>query len=126
MVNRIADSTINTQFTGAVKTTNTATSVEQVASVSTHNNLNTSSKESSEQEYLPAEKAKKMTDSMNQFLETTNIELRFKFHDELKTYYVTLVDAKTDEVVREIPAKKLMDVYAAMRDFVGFFVDKKI
>nr|WP_285841619.1 flagellar protein FlaG [Psychrobacillus sp. MER TA 171] len=77
-------------------------------------------------EQLPAEKAKKMTDSMNKFLESTNTELRFKYHDELEMYYVTLVNSKTDEVVREIPSKKLMDMYAAMCEFVGIFVDKKI
>ena len=75
---------------------------------------------------LPSEKAKKMTDSMNKFLETTSTELRFKFHEELNTYYVTLIDANTEEIVREIPSKKLMDMYAAMRDFVGFFVEEKI
>ncbi|TQR17402.1 flagellar protein FlaG [Psychrobacillus vulpis] len=77
-------------------------------------------------ETLPAEKARKMTESMNKFLETTNTELRFEFHKELKEYYVTLVDSKTHEVVKEVPSKKLMDMYAAMKDFVGFFVDEKI
>ncbi len=76
--------------------------------------------------HLPAEKAKKMADSMNKFLETTSTELRFKYHEELETYYVTLINAKTEEVVREIPSKKMMDMYAAMRDLVGFIVDKKI
>lgn len=74
---------------------------------------------------LPADKAKKMTDSLNKFLETSNTELRFKFHDELKEYYVTVVNSK-DEVVREIPSKKLMDIFAAMQDFLGILVDRKI
>ncbi|WP_298470778.1 flagellar protein FlaG [uncultured Psychrobacillus sp.] len=75
---------------------------------------------------LPAEKTKKMADSMNKFLETTSTEIRFKYHEELETYYVTLINAKTEEVIREIPSKKIMDMYASMRDLVGFIVDKKI
>ncbi|QFG01104.1 flagellar protein FlaG [Psychrobacillus glaciei] len=97
--------------------------VEPIVSVSAQTS---DSKENAEQDFLPAEKAKKMTDSMNKFLETTNTELRFKYHEKLNMYYVTLIDSKTDEVVREIPSKKMLDMYAAMQDFMGLFVDKKI
>ncbi|MFY3791550.1 flagellar protein FlaG [Ureibacillus sp. MALMAid1270] len=79
-----------------------------------------------EQEFLPNKKAEKMINSMNQFLETTNTELRYLFHDKLDKYYVTLVNANTQEVIREIPPKKLMDMYAEMLEFVGIIVDKKI
>ena len=78
------------------------------------------------EQQLPLEKAKRMTDSLNKFMESSNTELRFKLHDELKEYYVTIIDSKTDEVVREIPSKKLMDIHAAMREFVGLLVDRKI
>ena len=67
-----------------------------------------------------------MTDSMNTFLESANTQLRFKLHDKLNEYYVTIIDMKTDEVVREIPSKKLMDIHAAMREFLGLLVDRKI
>ena len=79
-----------------------------------------------EQNPLPAVKAKKMTESINRFMETTNTNLRFQFHEELKEYYVTIVDSKTNELIKEIPSKKLMDIYAAMRDFLGLMVDHKI
>lgn len=79
-----------------------------------------------EDKQLPIEKAQQMTDSMNKFLESTNTQLRFKLHNELNEYYVTIVDAKTDEVVREIPSKKLMDMHAAMKEFVGLLIDRKI
>lgn len=78
------------------------------------------------EQHLPAEQARKLTESMNRFLETASTQLRFKFHDELKEYYVTIVNPQTDEVVREIPSKKLMDFHAAMRDLVGLLVDRKI
>lgn len=79
-----------------------------------------------EQHELPAEKVQKITDSLNKLLEATSTKLRYKYHEKLDKYYVTLVNSQTDEVVREIPNKKLMDIYAAMLDFVGVFVDEKI
>ncbi|TSI04299.1 flagellar protein FlaG [Lysinibacillus sp. BW-2-10] len=86
----------------------------------------TSSREETTEEILPAEKAQQMTESLNTLLETTNTKLRYEFHEQLEKYYVTLVDTRTDEVVQEIPNKKLMDMYAAMLEFVGVFIDKKI
>lgn len=75
---------------------------------------------------LTKEQTVELTDAMNQFLASIDIELRFQFHDQLNEYYVTIVDSKTNEVVREVPPKKMMDMYAAMKDFIGLFVDKKI
>lgn len=82
--------------------------------------------QANQEQQLPADKVKQMTDSMNTFLASANTQLRFKFHDKLNEYYVTIVDSNTDEVIREIPSKKLMDIHAAMREFVGLLVDQKI
>lgn len=68
----------------------------------------------------------KIVNSMNDFLQPTHTSLKFELHEKLQEYYVTIVDDKTQEVVREIPSKKLLDVYAAMTEFVGLMVDKKI
>ncbi|WP_181347267.1 flagellar protein FlaG [Thalassobacillus sp. CUG 92003] len=67
-----------------------------------------------------------VVESLNEFLEPTDTSLKFEFHDKLERYYVTLVDKQTDEVVKEIPPKKMLDVYAAMAEFMGFIVDEKI
>ncbi|WP_391208029.1 flagellar protein FlaG [Psychrobacillus sp. L4] len=123
MVNRITDSAISVPFNMTSKVVEGESFEEPVVFISAHTS---DSKGNAEQDFLPAEKAKKMTDSMNKFLETTNTELRFKYHEKLNTYYVTLINSKTDEVVREIPSKKMLDMYAAMQDFMGLFVDKKI
>lgn len=75
---------------------------------------------------LPADEAKYITKSMNKFLEGSTTELRFEFHEKLNEYYVTIVDPKTHEVVKEIPSRKLMDAHAAMRERNGLFVNHKI
>ncbi|WP_413300379.1 flagellar protein FlaG [Bacillus sp. 1P10SD] len=72
------------------------------------------------------EKTEKVIQSMNDFLKASNTHLKFQFHEELKEYYVTLVDDTTNEVVKEIPSKKLLDMYAAMTDYLGLLVDKKV
>ncbi|KAB7706505.1 flagellar protein FlaG [Bacillus aerolatus] len=68
----------------------------------------------------------KVVRGMNDFLKPSNTHLKFEFHDELEEYYVTMVDDITHEVIREIPSKKLLDMYAAMTEYLGVLVDKKI
>ena len=67
-----------------------------------------------------------VVDSMNQFLKASRTHLKFEFHDELKKYYVSIVDDATQEVIKEIPPKKLLDMYASMTEFLGILVDKKV
>ncbi|MFZ3591561.1 flagellar protein FlaG [Bacillus sp. DJP31] len=71
------------------------------------------------------EKLEKVIKGMNEFL-PSNTSLKFEMHEELKEYYVKIVDSRTNEIVREIPSKKLLDMYAEMTKFVGLLVDKKI
>jgi flagellar protein FlaG len=77
-------------------------------------------------EKLKVEEVKQKVDSLNQFLKVTNTQLKFNFHEELNEYYVTIIDENTKEIVKEIPPKKLLDMYAAMKDTLGLFIDKKI
>ncbi|MEA3320501.1 MAG: flagellar protein FlaG [Bacillota bacterium] len=78
---------------------------------------------------LPEQSRKQMetiVEGMNDFMKPMNVSIRFELHDELNEYYVTVVDVATDEVIREIPSKKFLDMYAAMTEYMGLFVDKKI
>lgn len=75
---------------------------------------------------MPREQAEKMIGNMNDFLLSANSQLKFQYHDELNEYYVTIINSDTDEVIREIPSKKLMDIHAAMREFVGLLIDRKV
>jgi flagellar protein FlaG len=77
-------------------------------------------------EPVTKEKMQDVVQGMNEFLHASNTHLKFEFHEKLQEYYVTIVDDRSKEVVREIPAKKILDMYAAMTEFVGLMVDKKI
>ncbi|NRD79391.1 flagellar protein FlaG [Bacillus sp. BRMEA1] len=78
------------------------------------------------QQSLSKEKTEKIIKNMNDFLKDSNTQLVYKYHDELKEYYVAIVDENTNQVVQEIPSKKLLDIYAAMKEYLGILVDKKV
>ncbi|WP_175640287.1 flagellar protein FlaG [Metabacillus schmidteae] len=72
------------------------------------------------------ESLKKIVKSLNDFLQPTNTHIKFELHEELNKYYVTVVDNQTNEVIKEIPSKKILDIYSEMKEFMGILFDKKI
>ena len=71
-------------------------------------------------------KVQEVVDTMNNFLQTTNSSSKFMYHEGLDRYYVTVVDKKTEEVIREIPPRNLLDAYYEMQKMLGMIVDEKI
>lgn len=65
-------------------------------------------------------------ESMNAFMQPSHTSLKFELHEKLNDYYVTIIDDDTKEVVREVPSKKMLDIYAAMKEFMGLVIDEKI
>ncbi|MFD0824974.1 flagellar protein FlaG [Neobacillus sp. M.A.Huq-85] len=81
--------------------------------------------EQPDQKVNTKDKTKKVIDSMNEFLRASNSHLKFQFHEDLQKYYAVIVDDQTNEVIKEIPPKKLLDMYASMEKYLGLLVDKK-
>jgi len=58
----------------------------------------------------------------------TAYDRRFEFsiHEATKQIMVKVIDANTDEVIRELPPEKVLDMVAAMWEVAGIIVDRKI
>lgn len=67
-----------------------------------------------------------MVDKLNEFIEPLRTTLKFRMHEKLEDYYVEVVDQETKEVIREIPPKEMLDMYAEMAELMGIIIDKKI
>lgn len=75
---------------------------------------------------LTKEEADHIVKGINEFLQPKFTSLSFKLHEDLDRYYVEVVDQNSKEVIREIPSKELLDMYAKMTEFLGLFIDKKL
>lgn len=73
--------------------------------------------QSSEQAYRTA------VNKLNDFMEYSQKNSKFVLHKDLERYYVEVVDAQTQEVVKEIPPKELLDAYYEMQKLVGKIFD---
>ncbi|WP_099159881.1 flagellar protein FlaG [Virgibacillus ndiopensis] len=93
---------------------------------STIEKINEINHEKQGEEITSSKEVKTVVSKLNEFIEPTRTNLKFEFHEKLKEYYVTVVNPLTDEVIKEIPPKKMLDMYAAMAEFMGLLVDEKI
>ena len=51
--------------------------------------------------------------------------LSFKYHDDTNRISITVTDKDTDEVIREIPPEKALDMLAKAWELAGLMVDEK-
>lgn len=72
------------------------------------------------------ERVKEVVNKMNKILEINDSVAKFMYHEGLNQYYLTVVNRDTEEVVKEIPPKKLLDAFYEMQKMFGMIVDEKI
>jgi len=80
----------------------------------------------SEFNQITEDKLQQAVDSLNEILEINHNSSKFVYHEGLDRYYVQVIDKDSEEVIKEIPAKKLLDAFYEMQKLVGMIVDEKI
>ncbi|MEL4024111.1 flagellar protein FlaG [Lysinibacillus endophyticus] len=99
--------------------------VTSTKSMNTNSNKVIEKQNQDDEQLITKEKLHQAVDSINEIFEINNKNLKFVYHEGLKQYFVQLVDTNTEEVVREIPPKKLLDAFYEMQKLVGMIVDEK-
>lgn len=64
-------------------------------------------------------------DQANKSFEPLNRHFEFSSHEKLDRTMVKVINTKTDEVIREIPPEKLVDMVANMLEIAGILVDER-
>lgn len=64
-------------------------------------------------------------DKMNKTIQIFNKRLKFSFHEEAQRFVVQIIDTQTDKVVREIPAKEVLNFISKLHQSLGVLIDKK-
>ncbi|QRG67309.1 flagellar protein FlaG [Brevibacillus choshinensis] len=71
------------------------------------------------------EELEKAIAGLNKWMQTESTHLQFRMHEKMKEYYVEVVNDVTNEVIRQIPSKKILDISAKMQEMIGLLVDEK-
>ncbi|MCB2340746.1 flagellar protein FlaG [Clostridium estertheticum] len=78
-----------------------------------------SEKENSEKEI------KNAVNKINKFLDGEGTHVQYEKHDVLNQMIIKVIDNNTNEVIKEIPSRKILDMVAKMCEMAGILVDKK-
>ena len=69
---------------------------------------------------------KERVEQLNETLRVFDKRLRFDIHEETNRVMVQVLDAETDEILREIPPEKILDMVASIEEAIGLIVDERI
>ncbi|SDG16985.1 flagellar protein FlaG [Desulfosporosinus hippei DSM 8344] len=67
-----------------------------------------------------------MTEAMNKFIQAMDANIQFEVHEKTNQLMVQVVDRANNKVLKEFPSSEFLDTMAAIRDYVGILLDKKI
>ena len=109
-----------------IKATNVQGNMAPNVSMETLSNSMVEKTAAGEVQEISKDKLQQAIDVVNDFLEINDSSSKFVYHEGLERYYVTIVNRDTEEVVKEIPPKKLLDAFYEMKKMVGMIVDEKI
>lgn len=68
---------------------------------------------------------KDLVDNLNKSLDPFNTSLKFGFNDKAETYFVSVIDTNTNDVIRKFPTEEAMQLSQKMKELVGMIFDKK-
>lgn len=65
-------------------------------------------------------------EAMNDLSVFRERSLAFEQHETLNRTIVKIIDRETEEIVREIPPEKFLDMISSMLEFAGIIIDEKV
>ena len=77
-------------------------------------------------ESLPRElQSDEVVDRLNLAMRALSTRLKFQKHEASGRFVVRVINEQTDEVIREIPPERLLDLLVHLRRMVGVLVDER-
>ncbi|MFA7533788.1 MAG: flagellar protein FlaG [Tissierellaceae bacterium] len=79
-----------------------------------------------EEKRITEEEAINLIEKANKDFVVYDRRFEFSIHDATRQIMVKIIDVNTDEVIRELPPEKILDMVAALWEVAGIIVDRKI
>lgn len=112
-IGRISPISLENKVENSLKIDNTVKKVEPQFDIQKDNSM------------LNQEEIQQAIDQANKFLFPGNSRFEIRMHERTKNVMVKLVDTETDEVIKEIPTEKILDLIGRIWDVVGILVDER-
>nr|WP_242597283.1 flagellar protein FlaG [Desemzia sp. C1] len=77
------------------------------------------------EEKITMEQLEKAVNKANEHIMGVNTQLQYRIHEGTDRIMVRLIDTESQDVIREIPPEKMLDLVAEIWKRVGLVVDKQ-
>ncbi|WP_235206724.1 flagellar protein FlaG [Paenibacillus tyrfis] len=129
-MNSMPSSTNMTGMTGSVKNgTDSAVQIESYGSVGYVPNISSSATELLKKEKfelsISEEAVVKAIQKANKALQGVEKRFEYRVHQQTGEIMVKVLNQETNELIREIPPEKLLDLVAKLQDICGIIIDEK-
>ena len=75
---------------------------------------------------IPENQLIQAVEKANKSFEPLDRRFEISMHDKINAVMIKVIDAKTDEVIREIPSEKILDMVSNMMELAGILVDERV
>ncbi len=83
------------------------------------------SKEQGQARDYSREDLERAVEDSNELIFRNEEQFKFEIHERTNRIMVKLVNTQTDEIIKEIPPEKILDLVANIWDLVGILVDER-
>ena len=120
-INGIANNAVSPVATPTTGKTGTATvsSIQRKTSAEGMDMQNMPNNQTNEQQIKSA------VDKANKAMKHTQTRCEFSYHEPTKSISIKIIDEQTDEILREVPPEKVLDMIEKMWEMAGLLVDEK-
>ena len=82
-------------------------------------------KQGRNEDHIPVNVIDEALEKANRLLSGTDRRFEITFHEKTKEVMVRVIDSNTNQTIREIPPKKIVDIVVSLCEMAGIIFDKK-
>lgn len=74
---------------------------------------------------LDREALQRIAESLNEILKAFNVQAKFFVHEKTNSIVFQLYDMRKNQLIREVPSVKILDMVAKFIELMGVLIDEK-
>ncbi len=67
-----------------------------------------------------------ITKELNELMDKINCDIAFEYHKEVNVMSVSMINKKTNDVIKELPPEEMIENIKKAREWIGAFLDKNV
>ena len=76
-------------------------------------------------EEITPEEVEEAVEEFNEVIQGFQKDLEFRLHEDSERWMVEVWDLEEDEIIKELPPERILDVVAQIQEMIGIMIDEK-